>query len=166
MLARFIILILDWFYPLFKRLMPRQTFYYAACGGGNTLLGLLIFFVCENYVFDKQPVDFVLFVLKSHKAAMVASFLFSFPTGFYLAKNVVFSGSTMRGRHQLFRYFVTNMVSLLLNYINLTVMVDWLAFYPTIAQIINTVIVVIFSYLLQKHFAFRRNKHAFTSKTV
>lgn len=158
MLARLITQILDWVYPLFRRLMPKQTFYYAACGGGNTLLGLVIFFVCENYVFDKQPVDLILVVLKSHKAAMVASFLFSFPTGFFLAKNVVFSGSHMRGRQQLLRYFLTNLFSLLLNYINLTVMVDWLQFYPTFAQIINTVIVVIFSYLAQKHFAFRKKK--------
>lgn len=162
MLAKFITQILDWIYPLFRRLMPKQTFYYAACGGGNTILGLVIFFVCENYVFDKQPVDLVLVVLKSHKAAMVASFLFSFPTGFYLAKNVVFSGSTMRGHQQLIRYFITNIVSLLLNYINLTVLVDWLQFYPTIAQVINTIIVVIFSYLLQKHFAFRKKKHPTT----
>jgi putative flippase GtrA len=70
----------------------------------------------------------------------------------------VFSGSTMKGRQQLLRYFITNMISLLLNYINLTVMVDWLAFYPTFAQIINTIIVVIFSYLAQKHFAFRKKK--------
>jgi putative flippase GtrA len=159
MLSKWIIQVLDWFYPFFSKLMPRQTFYYAACGGGNTLLGLVIFFVCENYVFDKQPVDLLLVVLKSHKAAMVASFLFSFPSGFYLAKNVVFSGSTMRGRQQLIRYFITNIISLLLNYINLTVLVDWLQFYPTIAQVINTIIVVIFSYLLQKHFAFRKKKH-------
>lgn len=138
--------------------MPRQTFNYAACGGGNTLLGLLIFFVCENFVFAKEPVDLAFVVLKSHKAAMVVSFFCTFPIGFYFARNVVFSGSTMRGRHQLIRYFITNMVSLLLNYINLTVMVDWLKFYPTFAQVVNTIIVVIFSYLLQKHFAFRK-KH-------
>lgn len=156
MLARLIIQVLDWLYPLFKRLMPKQTFYYAACGGGNTLFGLLIFFVCENYVFAKQPVDLWLFVMKSHKAAMVANFMFSFPTGFYLARYVVFSGSALKGRSQLIRYFITNMLSLLLNYINLTVLVDWLAIYPTPAQIINTVIVVIFSYLAQKYFAFKR----------
>ncbi len=159
MISKLIIQVLEWLYPFFSKLMPRQTFYYAACGGGNTLLGLLIFFICENFVFDKQPVDLLLVVLKSHKAAMVVSFLFSFPIGFYLAKYVVFSGSNMRGQQQLVRYFITNMLSLLLNYINLTVFVEWLHFYPTFSQVINTIIVIIFSYLAQKHFAFSKKKY-------
>jgi putative flippase GtrA len=162
MISKWIIQLLDWLYPYFSKLMPRQTFYYAACGGGNTILALVVFFICENFVFEKQPVDLFFIVLKSHKAAMVASFLFSFPIGFYLAKNVVFSGSTMRGRQQLLRYFISNMLSLLLNYINLTILVEWLHFYPTFSQVINTIIVVIFSYLAQKHFAFRKKKQPTT----
>ncbi len=140
--------------------MSLQTFRYAACGGGNTALGLLVFFVGYNFLFHKQLVHLGSLTLSPHIAAMVLSFLVSFPIGFYLARYVVFSGSALRGRHQLVRYFTTTMGSLLLNYANLKIMVDLLHFYPTIAQSINVVIVVTFSYLMQKHFAFARRSHA------
>ena len=158
MLSNLIIKILEWFYPFFKRLMPKQTFMYAACGGGNTLLGLAVFALSENVIFKKQLVHLPLVTLQSHKAAMVVSFLVSFPIGFYMAKYVVFSESTLRGRHQLVRYFSTALGSLVVNYINLTILVDMLHFYPTISQVINTIIVIAFSYLMQKYFAFGSSK--------
>ena len=140
--------------------MPLQTFRYAACGGGNTLLSLVIFAVSYNFVFDKSLVQLGPITISPHIAAMILSFLFTFPIGFYLARNVVFSGSPLRGRHQLIRYFTTTIGSVLLNYANLKIMVDLLHFYPTIAQSINVVIVVTFSYLMQKHFAFARKSHS------
>lgn len=157
MLSAFIIQVLDWIYPLFRRFMPRQTFFYAACGGGNTLLSLIVFFVGYNFIFRKQMVSTPLVTISPHIAAMILSFAITFPLGFYMARNVVFSGSPLRRRYQLFRYMVSTGVSLVLNYINLKILVDWLKIYPTISQIINTVIVVAVSYLMQKHFAFRQH---------
>ncbi|MCU0395468.1 MAG: GtrA family protein [Chitinophagaceae bacterium] len=151
---------MDWLYPLFRRFLPRQTFYYAACGGGNTLLSILIFFVTYNFVLRKQLLHTPLVTLSPHIAAMVISFLLTFPLGFYMARYVVFSGSALRGRQQLMRYMLSTAGSVLLNYVNLKIMVDLLHFYPTIAQIINTAIVITFSYMAQKHFAFRKKKRA------
>ena len=135
--------------------MPLQTFRYAACGGGTTVLGIATFYVGYNFLFKKQVVHLPFFALEPHIAAMFLSFIVTFPLGFYLSRNVVFTGSALRGRHQLVRYFGSAMGSVLLNYINLKIMVDGLHIYPTIAQVINTVIVIAFSYLMQKHFAFR-----------
>jgi putative flippase GtrA len=157
MLSRVIIQILDWIYPVFQRLMPRQTFYYAACGGGNTLLSIFIFFITYNFVLKKQLLHLPLVTLSPHIAAMVISFLLTFPLGFYMARHVVFSGSALRGRHQLMRYLLSTAGSVLLNYVNLKVMVDLLHWYPTISQIINTAIVIAFSYTAQKYFAFRKS---------
>ncbi|HMP93380.1 MAG TPA: GtrA family protein [Phnomibacter sp.] len=154
MVAKFVNAFLNWMYPPFRRLMPLQTFKYAACGGGNTLLSIVLFFVCYNFVFQKQLVHTPLVTLKPHVAAMITAFLCTFPIGFYLARNVVFTGSALRGRHQLVRYFGSAMASVGLNYLNLLVMVDMLHIYPTVAQIINTGIVIAFSYLVQKYFAF------------
>jgi len=86
---------------------------------------------------------------------MILSFLITFPLGFYLARYVVFPGSFMKKRYQLFRYFLSTVGSLLLNYFNLKIMVDIWGFYPTIAQVFNVIIVVTFSYLMQKYFAFK-----------
>lgn len=138
--------------------MPLQTFRYAACGGGNTLLSLFIFSFSYNFIFQKKLVDVYVHTFKPHVASLILSFVLTLPIGFYLARNVVFPTSNLRGRHQLFRYFATAIGSLLLNYVNLLILVDLLHIYPTPAQIINTVIVVSFSYLMQKHFAFRKKK--------
>jgi putative flippase GtrA len=135
--------------------MPLQTFRYAACGGGNTALGIFIFFVAYNFIFKKEVLHLPFIALSPHIAAMVLSFLVTFPLGFYLAIYVVFPGSFLKKRFQLFRYFLSAIGSLMLNYINLKVMVDLLGFYPTVAQIINVVIVVSFSYTMQKYFALK-----------
>lgn len=132
---------------------------YAACGGGNTLLGIFSFFISYNFIFKKQLIHLPFITLSPHIAAMIVSFLVTFPLGFYLARYVVFSGSSLRGRHQLIRYFATTIGSLLLNYINLKILVDMLHLYPTPSQIINTIIVVTFSYLAQKYFAFGKSRH-------
>ena len=155
MIAAFISRILEFFYPLFRRWMPFQTFRYAACGGGNTALGVFIFFVGFNYIFEKQIVHTPISALKADTAAMILSFLLNFPLGFYLARYVVFPESFMKKRFQLFRYFLSTIGSLFLNYINMRIMVDFFGFYPTIAQMVNVVIVVTFSYLMQKYFAFK-----------
>lgn len=154
-LTRFIYFLLDFFYPFFKKWMPYQTFRYAACGGGNTLLGICIFFYGYNFIFKKSIVHIYSISISPHIAAMLLSFCITFPIGFYLARRVVFSGSALRRRYQLFRYFATTIGSVVLNYINLKLLVDELHLYPTIAQIFNVIIVVTFSYLMQKHFAFK-----------
>jgi len=48
--------LIDWFYPWFKKIMPLQTFRYAACGGFNTLTDITLFFIAYNYIFLKKPV--------------------------------------------------------------------------------------------------------------
>ena len=158
MLADFILRLLLLMYPFFKRWVPWQTFRYAACGGGNTALGIFVFFVAYNFIFKKEVLHLPFIALSPHIAAMVLSFLVTFPLGFYLALYVVFPGSFLKKRYQLFRYFLSAIGSLFLNYINLKIMVDIWEFYPTIAQVINVFIVVTFSYLMQRYFAFKGAK--------
>lgn len=155
MIAAFILRILGFIYPVFSRWMPFQTFRYAACGGGNTALGILLFYIGYNFIFQKEIVHTPVIAISPHIAAMLFSSLITFPIGFYLARYVVFPGSFMKKRYQLFRYFISTTGSVLLNYFNLKIMVDIWGFYPTIAQIFNVVIVVTFSYLMQKNFAFK-----------
>jgi putative flippase GtrA len=151
----FILPIIDFFYPPFRRLMNLQTFRYAASGGGNTVLGLIIYTISYKYIFFEKEFDFGFYAFKGHIAALIASFLVTFPVGFFMAKYVVFIDSNMRGRVQLFRYFMVCMFNLALNYILLKIMVESFRIYPVIAQILTIVIVVVFSYLAQRNFSFR-----------
>src|SRR5688500_5530167 len=90
------------FYPLIRRIMHLHTFRYAACGGANSLIGLDIYYVCLNYVFNRENVYLDFIVLKPHNAALLVSFCFSFVIGFLLNKYLVFVESNLRGRIQLF----------------------------------------------------------------
>jgi putative flippase GtrA len=150
-----IISIIDFFYPPFRKIMPLQTFRYAACGGGNTVLGLVVYSVTYRYILKEQDLDLGFYAFKSHIAALFISFCVNFPLGFILMKYVVFNESNIRGRIQLFRYFIFFVFCLFLNYVLLKLFVEILGWYPILAQIITTIIVVCVSYLTQKHFTFK-----------
>ena len=135
--------------------MPLQTFRYAACGGSNTLLDIFIYFISYNFILHKQNLDLGLFVISPYIAAFLISFAISFPTGFFLMRNVVFTGSTLHGKVQLFRYFLLVLICLLLNYVFIKIFVEQCHFYPTVAKILTMVIVVSFSYLTQKNYTFK-----------
>jgi len=155
MLKEWIIALIDFFYQPFRKLMPIQTFRYAACGGGNMLLDIFIYFIAYNFIIQKHIVYTPLGAMKPHIAAFLLSFAISFPTGYFLNKYIVFPGSILRGRVQLFRYFLLVVICVFLNYIFISLFVDQFHFYPTIAKILTTVIVVTFSYLTQKNFTFK-----------
>lgn len=147
--------LLDFFYPFFSRFMPKQTFRYAACGGGNTILDILIYFISYNYILDKQIIHTPMGAVSPHIMAFLMSFVISFPTGYLLNRFIVFPGSTLKGRIQLFRYFVLVLVCIILNYVFIKLFVEQFGIYPTVAKILTTVIVISFSYLTQKHFTFK-----------
>lgn len=147
--------IIDFFYPPFRKVMNLQTFRYAASGGGNMLLGFLSYFVSFKYILHEKMLHLGFFAFKAHVAALFISFLITFPIGFFMSKYVVFSDSKMKGRVQLFRYFMICMFNLALNYILLKIFVEIFLIYPVIAQVLTTSIVIVFSYLAQRHFSFK-----------
>jgi putative flippase GtrA len=79
--------------------------------------------------------------------------------GFFLMKFVVFTESNTRGRVQLFRYFMVFVSSLVLNYFCLKLFVEYLHIFVMLSQIMTTVIIILFSYLFQKHFTFKVKFH-------
>ena len=154
--ARDLILpVIDFFYPPFRRIMNLQTFRYAVCGAANTFFGFVAYYVSFKFILREGDLDIGFYAFKGHIAALFISFCCSFPVGFFLSKYVVFSDSNMKGRVQLFRYFMICMFNLALNYILLKVFVETLHIYPTIAQVLTISIVILFSYLAQRHFSFK-----------
>ena len=150
-----IISVIDFFYPPYKRLMPLNTFRYAACGGANMTLDILLFFLLYNFVFKKQVVHLGFIAFQPHIAAFLFSFIITFPIGFLLSKYVVWTNSNIKSHIQLFRYFVVVLMNVVMNYFFIKLFVEFCHIYPTIAKMITTVIVVIFSYLSQKHYTFK-----------
>lgn len=146
---------IDFFYPPFRKLMPLQTFRYAACGGANTLLDIFVFFISYNFIFQKRVLNLGFIAFEPYIAAFITAFCISFPVGFFLMRNIVFTQSTLHSRVQLFRYFVLVLVCILLNYVGIKFFVEKIHLYPTVAKILTTIIVVSFSYLTQKNYTFK-----------
>ena len=146
---------IDWFYPIFKKMMPLKTFRYAACGGVNTILDIGLFFVAYNYILHKQIIQFGWLSISPHIASFMISFCITFPIGFYLSRYVVFQETTVTKRKQLMKYFIVVLGCILLNYVFLKLFVDQFGWYPTMAKIATTFFVVIFSYTSQKNFTFK-----------
>ena len=145
----------DLLYPLFQRMMPLQTFRYAACSGFNTCLDITLFFISYNYILQKQPVHVGLLTIGPHIAAFLISFSITFPIGFYLSRYVVFQATSVAKREQLGKYFMVVLGCLFLNYGFLKLFVDVMHWYPTPSKLLTTVFVVAFSYVSQKHFTFK-----------
>ncbi|HJS55051.1 MAG TPA: GtrA family protein [Chitinophagaceae bacterium] len=153
-----IIFTIDFFYPAFSKVMDKQTFRYAACGGANTLFDITIFTITNNYILHQKVVYFGSLAISSY----IASFMFTFPitflTGFLLMRYVVFpEAATTRKRVQMTKYLSVVFGCILLNYGFLKLFVEVVGWWPLPAKIATTFFVVMFSYFSQKKFAFRVN---------
>jgi putative flippase GtrA len=149
---------IDFFHPLFRRIMPLQTFRYAVCGGTNVVLDLVLFFISFHFILHKEVLDLGFIILKPYNAALVMAFFITFPTGFLMSKYIVWTESTLSGKVQLFRYFLLVMTNFFLNYVMMMFFVEILHFYPTLAKFLTIIIVVFYSYTSQKYFTFREKK--------
>jgi putative flippase GtrA len=161
-IRKLILSVIDFFYPWFKKLMPLQTFRYAACGGTNVLLGIVLYFIGYNYIFHKEVVHVGYIPFYGNlalKPFIAADYLFAiwinFGIGFYLNRYVVFTDSDLKKRVQLFRYLVVVVSNMVLNYYLLRLFIQVLHWYPTPSKIITTGLLIGFSYLSQKHYTFK-----------
>ncbi|WP_318349450.1 GtrA family protein [Aquipluma nitroreducens] len=150
-----IISVIDYFYVPFRKFIPLETFRYAATGGFNTVLDITLYFICYNFVVDKQVLDLGIVSISPHIAAFLIVFPITFFTGFLFAKFITFTNSPVQGRTQLIRYMISVSGSIFLNYVFLKVLVEFAGLWPTMAKVITTGIVVIYSYFAQKFFTFK-----------
>jgi len=150
-----IIQVIDYFYTPFRKYIPLETFRYAATGGCNTVLDIFLYFFCYNFVLDKHVVNLQIVSISPHIAAFFIVFPVTFFTGFLLAKYITFTNSEIQGRIQLIRYMISVSGSIFLNYVFLKILVEFGGLWPTLAKIITTCIVVVYSYFTQKFFTFK-----------
>lgn len=157
-IAGWIIVMVDFFYPPFRKYMTLQLFRYGVTGTANMAFDWVLYFLVFHFVF-KTDVVYVAFVpISSYIAAMLLVFPITFTTGFLLQKYVTFTSSELRGRVQIVRYLSVVVANLLLNYLGLKLLVDFLQFFPTPSKMIVTIVTTMFSYFSQKKFTFKLPK--------
>lgn len=149
------------FVPLPEKLyaiLRDQRSKYLFWGSFNVLLSWALYFVSFHFITQKQNINvFGWVTISPHIFSLLLSFGITFFTGFFFNYFMVFKahGNQDLGK-RLWRYFVSNMGSLVMNYVLLKVLVEMLHFYPTPSQIISTALITIYSFLMQKYFTFRQ----------
>jgi len=147
--------LIDFFYPPFSPYVSRQLFRYAACGGGNLMFDWVLYFIIYNFILGQQNLHLGFVTLSPHIASFAIVFPITLLTGFLLQKYITFTASNLRGRVQLFRYFLVVITNILIIYAGLKIMVDGFGFWATPSKMLVTVFAIIFSYLSQKKFTFK-----------
>lgn len=158
-LSRILISLIDSLYikPL-ERVISRQTFGYFLCGAANMALDTLWYFLIYHYVVFERNVDLGVLVISPHIAALIIVFPITFFTGFLLNRYVAFRATQQRTTKQLFRYALSVVGSILLNYLLMKLFVDVCHVWPTVAKMMTTVIVAVYSFLAAKYYSFTQRK--------
>ncbi len=155
-LQKLILNILHFFYPIFKKFMDKQTYYYLVCGGGNTVLGLIVYFIGDHFLFHKVDIDLGFIAFKSHIASLILSIIITFPIGFLLNRYIVWHDSNLNPYKQLYRHFGFVMLFSLMNYVLLKMFVEYFNWWHFPSQFLTISIIVVFSYFAQKYISFRK----------
>jgi len=146
--------------------MTLQFFRYGVSGVANMILDWVLFFFVYHVVLHQQMLHLGIVTFSSHIAALFITFPVTFLSGFLLQKYVTFTTSELRGRIQLFRYFLVVLANLVLNYLGLKVLVEFCHVFPTPAKMIVTLITTIFSYFSQKKYTFKKSKSSKSLMTI
>lgn len=149
---------IDFFYfKPFQKIFSREIFRYAACGGTNMVLDLVWYFVIYHFVVAERYIDLGFVVMSPHVASLIVVFPITFFTGFWLNRNVAFQATQLGSVHQLWRYALSVVGSLLLNYVCLKFFVEVCGIWPTPAKAVTTAVSVVYSYLAGRYFTFRKS---------
>lgn len=146
--------VIDFFYPPFRKLMPKHTFRYLVSGGTTFVLSVLLYYISFNFILQKNDVPIGGITISSHVFALIISFCITTPYNFLLSKFVVFESSNLKGRIQLFRYFVMLGTNLILNYILIKLFVEGFHIFPTVSKFLTDIIIAILSYIINQRFTF------------
>ena len=157
-IAGWIIVMVDFFYPPFRKYMTLQLFRYAVIGATNVVISQIIFFIVYNYILNQNELALGFYALKPHTASLIISFPFANLIGFLLQKYVTFPESELRGRIQLFRYFSITIINLIINAIVLKILVEVFHFWTTPSNMVATCVCILISYFSSKIYIFRKSK--------
>lgn len=149
-----LITFIDSFYFIFKRFIPLKTYRYAVCGGGNMIFDLILYFSFFHFVLRKQEIDLNFIVISAHIASLFVVFPITFISGFLLNKFITFQDSNLLGKIQFMRYLIVAVGAIVLSYLCMKLLVDFMGIYPTLSRLLTMLVSVIYSYLLQSRFSF------------
>lgn len=140
-------------------IIPQQLWRYGVCGVLNMVLDSVWYFLIYHFIVCKQFFDLGFVVVSPHIASLILVFPITFFTGFWLNRNVAFhSTMTPQGR-QLWRYALSVVGAIAINYVSMKILVEVCNIWPTPAKTITTIISSVYSFLAAKFFTFRTSSN-------
>lgn len=154
-----VITTIDFCHIPFRRIIPTQTFRYIACGGFNTVLGLVIYSLVFVRVLHQHDIPIGApfnISITARVAALFIGLCINTPIGFVLSSYIVFPESQIHGRVQLFRYIMATLIFLLMAYVLTKVFAIAIPIVRAdVANIFVSMITAVLSYLSQRFFTFK-----------
>ena len=135
-------------------LISRNLFGYGLCGAVNMALDIVWYFLIYHYVVCESYVDLGFVVISPHILSLFIVFPITFFTGFWLNRNVAFRATHIGSQKQLFRYALSAVGSILINYVCMKLFVETFNIWPTPSKMITTLISVCYSYLMARYVTF------------
>lgn len=135
-------------------LVSRNLFGYGLCGAVNMALDIVWYFLIYHYVVRENYVDLGIIVMSPHILSLFIVFPITFFTGFWLNRNVAFCATDVNSRKQLWRYALSVVGSILINYVCMKFFVEICAIWPTPSKMLTTVVSVCYSYIMARYFTF------------
>ncbi|MBR2368259.1 MAG: GtrA family protein [Alistipes sp.] len=160
MLSQYLVNIIDRLYrPFIARIVSRDIFGYALCGGCNMLLDAMWYFIVYHYIVAQRFIDIGIVVISPHIASLIVVFPITFFTGFWLNRNVAFRVTRYSSLGQLSRYALSVVGSIALNYLCMKLFVEYFGIWPTPSKVLTTCVTAVYSFLAARYFTFADNKN-------
>lgn len=154
-LSQRLIKIVDMLYiKPFQGLISRSLFGYGLCGALNMALDIVWYFLIYHYLVRGNYVDIGIVVMSPHILSLFIVFPITFFTGFWLNRNIAFRTTKVDSAKQLFRYGLSVVGSVLINYVCMKLFVEVCAIWPTPSKMLTTVISVCYSYIMARYVTF------------
>ncbi len=144
--------LLNFFYPVVKKILPFQVYAYLAVGAANTFLNIGLFILLFKLI-----EAFSLAV----EVATAVSFAITVVTGFWLQKNFAFAeaeNTKTAIKKQFGKYAMVALQGQFSAYLLTKSMIILLKMNASAAYIITTIIMLIVNYFLQKYFTFKQQQ--------
>ncbi|HEX4957754.1 MAG TPA: GtrA family protein [Lacibacter sp.] len=152
MVRKYIHLLLKFFYPVIKKLIPFEVYAYLTVGAVNTILNIglfmLLYLMFSNTVLAVETATFI-------------SFFVTVLTGFWLQKNFAFTtagNEKSDTRQQFMKYALVALQGQLSAYLLTKGMILLLHINASAAYVITSIIMLTLNYFLQKYFTFKKRR--------
>jgi putative flippase GtrA len=143
--------------PLFQ-FIPAETFRYLFCGVSTIVVDWVVFPLCYHFLFRKESFQLFDYTITATWGSKAIAIFCGFIWGFAMNKYIVFTNSPLRGRQQLFRYALIVGTCIILNFFIIDFLTKKIGMFSTPANILTSLFVAVYSYIVQRSFAFKVKK--------